>query len=212
MLRHVLVLGLSAFAATAHAQAPVACDALAPPAPLPASAVSEVPVAVELAAAPSMLGAPTGVLAQAYDESKSAEQVLFRWQLGQCAQQAAVTRAAAPVAVPEPVPAAAVPASTAVAAPASVPASVPAPAAAPTPESIDAATYVPRTEFDNTPWRFNMHQDGQQMTADAFAEWMESKGVRVATGRPAGAAPPPQPQPVQAPAEEEDPEDTGGDD
>lgn len=205
MLRHVLVLGLSAFAAAAHAQAPVACDALAAPAPLPASAVSEVPVAVELAAAPAMLGAPAGVLAQAYDESKSAEQVLFRWQLGQCAQQAAVTQAVAPVAVAEPAPAAVVPASTAVAAPASVPA----PVSVPTPESIDAATYVPKTKFDNTPWRFNMHQGGQQMTADAFAEWMKSKGVRVATGRPAGAAPP---QPAQAPEADADPQGKGEDD
>lgn len=203
MLRHVLVLGLSAFAAAAHAQAPVACDALAAPAPLPASAVSEVPVAAELAAAPAMLGAPAGVLAQAYDESKSVEQVLFRWQLGQCAQQASVSQAVAPVAAAQPAPAAVAPASAAVAAPAPVPV----PVTVPTPESIDAATYVPKTEFDNTPWRFNMHQGGQQMTADAFAEWMKSKGVRVATGRPAGAAPP---QPAQAP--DADPQGKGEDD
>ena len=45
--------------------------------------------------------------------------------------------------------------------------------------------YVPRTEHDNTPWRFNMQQDGQSMSADKFDEWMKSKGVRVATGKPA---------------------------
>lgn len=48
-----------------------------------------------------------------------------------------------------------------------------------------ASGYVPKTEHDNTPWRFNMEQDGKQMSADQFDEWMKSKGVRVATGKPA---------------------------
>ncbi|HUH89696.1 MAG TPA: hypothetical protein VLZ76_03435, partial [Lysobacter sp.] len=52
----------------------------------------------------------------------------------------------------------------------------------------DPAAYKPRTEFDNTPWRFDMNQNGQRMTADAFAAWMESKGVRVAKGAPKPAA------------------------
>lgn len=50
---------------------------------------------------------------------------------------------------------------------------------------VDAATYKPKTEFDNTPWRFNMTQNGKRMTADEFDAWMKSKGVRVATGAPA---------------------------
>ncbi len=49
------------------------------------------------------------------------------------------------------------------------------------------AAYKPRTEHDNTPWRFNMEQDGKRMTADQFDAWMKSKGVRVAKGAPAAA-------------------------
>ena len=58
----------------------------------------------------------------------------------------------------------------------------------------DPAGYKPRTEFDNTPWRFNMSQNGKNMTADEFAAWMTSRGVRVAKGAApapvAGATPP----------------------
>jgi hypothetical protein len=52
----------------------------------------------------------------------------------------------------------------------------------------DPAAYKPRTEFDNTPWRFNMSQNGKNMTADEFSAWMKSRGVRVARGA-APAAP-----------------------
>jgi hypothetical protein len=54
----------------------------------------------------------------------------------------------------------------------------------------DPAAYKPKTEFDNTPWRFNMTQNGKRMTADEFDAWMKSKGVRV-VGRkePPSAAP-----------------------
>jgi hypothetical protein len=65
------------------------------------------------------------------------------------------------------------------------------PAATTTPgqAAIDPSTYQPKTEFDNTPWRFNMEQDGKRMTADEFTAWMEARGVRVAKGaaRPVGA-------------------------
>ena len=53
--------------------------------------------------------------------------------------------------------------------------------------AVDAANYKPRTEHDNTPWRFNMEQGGKRMSADQFDAWMKSKGVRVAKG--AAAAP-----------------------
>ena len=57
--------------------------------------------------------------------------------------------------------------------------------------SDDPAAYKPRTEFDNAPWRFNMNQNGKNMTADEFSEWMKSRGVRVAKGAaPAGTATP----------------------
>ena len=54
----------------------------------------------------------------------------------------------------------------------------------------DPAAYKPRTEFDNTPWRFNMTQNGKNMTAEEFDAWMKSRGVRVAKGAaPAQVAP-----------------------
>lgn len=49
------------------------------------------------------------------------------------------------------------------------------------------AAYKPRTEFDNAPWRFNMNQNGKNMTADEFTAWMKARGVRVARGRAAPA-------------------------
>ncbi len=54
----------------------------------------------------------------------------------------------------------------------------------------DPAAYKPRTEFDNTPWRFNMSQNGKNMTAEEFDSWMKSRGVHVAKGSaPAATAP-----------------------
>lgn len=53
------------------------------------------------------------------------------------------------------------------------------------------AAYKPRTPFDNTPWRFNMSQNGKNMTADEFSAWMKSRGVRVARGAAAVASPAP---------------------
>lgn len=53
----------------------------------------------------------------------------------------------------------------------------------------DPAAYKPKTQFDNTPWRFNMNQNGKNMTADEFSAWMKSRGVRVARGSGAAATP-----------------------
>ncbi|WP_374603232.1 hypothetical protein [Arenimonas sp.] len=59
-------------------------------------------------------------------------------------------------------------------------------AVAPAPEPA----YVPKTAHDNSPWRFDMNQNGKRMTADEFDAWMKAKGIRVATGRaPAPAVP-----------------------
>ena len=63
---------------------------------------------------------------------------------------------------------------------------------APANAANDAATYKPKTKHDNSPYRFNMEQDGKRMTADQFDAWMKSKGVRVATGKPAADAAPKQ--------------------
>lgn len=49
--------------------------------------------------------------------------------------------------------------------------------------------YVPQTEFDNTPHRFNMTQDGKRMSADDFDAWMRSRGYRVAKGAPPADCP-----------------------
>lgn len=43
----------------------------------------------------------------------------------------------------------------------------------------DPAAYKPQTQWDNTPWRFDMTQNGKRMTADEFDAWMKAKGVRV---------------------------------
>jgi hypothetical protein len=66
------------------------------------------------------------------------------------------------------------------------------------------ASYKPKTQFDNTPWRFNMEK-GKRFDAAQFDAWMKSRGVRVATGKPGGAsapaaAPTATPPPAPAPA------------
>ena len=63
----------------------------------------------------------------------------------------------------------------------------------------DPAAYKPKTEFDNTPWRFNMTQNGKRMTADEFDAWMKSRGVRVVGRKDPAAAPTIQAPPVDAP-------------
>lgn len=62
----------------------------------------------------------------------------------------------------------------------------------------DPAAYKPRTQYDNAPWRFNMNQNGKNMTADEFSAWMQSRGVRVAKGNAATQTP--APADPQAPA------------
>jgi len=54
----------------------------------------------------------------------------------------------------------------------------------------DPAAYKPQTEFDNTPWRFDMSQGGKRMTAEEFDAWMKARGVRVVKARPAAAEAP----------------------
>lgn len=40
----------------------------------------------------------------------------------------------------------------------------------------DPAAYVKQTEFDNTPYRFSMTQEGRRMTADDFDAWLQANG------------------------------------
>jgi len=138
-----------------NALAAIACPTAQRPVP---SAVVAAPVATELTPAIAPLGTPGSVLAQAYDESQSLDQVLLRIRIEACRDVAIVTPAPGVVSPDDP------------------------------------AAYKPRTEFDNTPWRFNMNQNGRNMTADEFSAWMKSRGVRVARGAapavmPAPAAP-----------------------
>jgi hypothetical protein len=59
-----------------------------------------------------------------------------------------------------------------------------------------AAGYVPRTKWDNTPWRFNAGADGKKFTAADFDAWMAAHGVHISKGSGAASAAQPQP-PVQ---------------
>ncbi len=54
------------------------------------------------------------------------------------------------------------------------------------PAAAAPGVYVPLTKDDNTPWRFDMRQNGRQMTAAEFEAWMKAKGIHVATGKAAG--------------------------
>ncbi len=51
------------------------------------------------------------------------------------------------------------------------------------------ANYKPKTEFDNTPYRFNMEQ-GKKFSAAEFDAWMKSRGVRIVPAKPAAESVP----------------------
>ncbi|WAT14230.1 hypothetical protein [Xanthomonas fragariae] len=54
----------------------------------------------------------------------------------------------------------------------------------------DPAAYKATTAFDNTPWRFDMSQNGKRMTAEEFDAWMKARGVRVVKALPVAAPAP----------------------
>lgn len=142
------------------ASAQDACTALARS---PAATSGASALAPELVAPAPVLGAPSGVLAQAFDETQTLDAVLLRMRIDKCRAMAMSTK-----------PGQFVPGS-------------------------DPAAYKPQTAFDNTPWRFDMNQNGKRMTADEFDAWMKAKGVRVAKGAPP-AAPVAPPAPVDGDA------------
>lgn len=160
MQRTTLALLLLAFGGVAQAQT-INCASVPKTMPLLASVLA--PVASELVSPSEQLGTAGGVLAQAYDESQSVDQVLLRMRIESCKNVATVAPAPSVV------------------------------------DPLDPAAYKPKTEFDNTPWRFNMNQNGKNMTADEFSAWMKSRGVRVAKGA-APAAVPAAPAPVNGAA------------
>ena len=48
--------------------------------------------------------------------------------------------------------------------------------------------YVPTTKFDNTPYRFNMNQNGKKMTANEFDAWMKKNNFHVVKSHPAAVS------------------------
>lgn len=55
----------------------------------------------------------------------------------------------------------------------------PAPSASTSPNG-----YVPRTKWDNKPYRFNAGGNGKKFTAADFDAWMKANGIHVSTGVP----------------------------
>jgi hypothetical protein len=157
MKRALTGLFLLVLAGAVHAQAGE-CGAVAGSG-LPVQPTLIAPLSPELIAPAHQLGAPTGVLAQAFDETLAVDNVLLRQRVESCLALAKVT--------PAPVPA--------------------------LPSSSNPAAYKPQTQYDNTPWRFDMSQNGKRMTAEEFDAWMKARGVRVAKGAPAAATVPAEP-------------------
>jgi hypothetical protein len=199
-----------------QAQAGVDCSAVVVPAQ---GVVGLVAISPELGAATMPPQSLNGPLALPLGPAPSLDQALLSATCGAVVSAlppGAVQPALAPT-VAGPV----VPAAAATIAPA-VPGATIVPQSGTANAVIDPATYKPRTEFDNTPWRFSMHQDGQRMTADDFAAWMEARGIRISKGVPRTAetaaaqlepasvpvVPATAPVPVPAPAEEETPSPT----
>ena len=167
-MRNTLVaLGLLAMAGVAHAQAPANCSMATAPRGLPIQPTVVPALSPELSVPSHQLGAPTGVLAQAFDEAQTVDNILFRIKLEGCRSVANAMPATSPAAN----------------------------------GVIDPATYKPQTQFDNTPWRFDMNQNGKRMTAEEFDAWMKARGVRVAKGAAptAPSAAPPPAEPAAAP-------------
>ena len=163
MRRIVIAAALSLAASSVSAQTAGACGAQNARA-LPVRPTMLVPLSPELAAPMHQLGAPSGVLAKAFDEALAVDNVLLRLKVEECLARA-------------------------------MPPSTPG-----LPASTDPAAYKPKTAYDNTPWRFDMSQNGKRMTAEEFDAWMKARGVRVAKGAPKpAAAPVPTPAPAEAP-------------
>lgn len=66
--------------------------------------------------------------------------------------------------------------------------------ASPPAAGIDPAVgYQKKTQFDNTPYRFNAEKG---FTAVEFDAWMQARGIRIATGKPAAVQPATTPAPT----------------
>lgn len=143
---------LVGFAVAGAAQAAQDCSGSITPQPLPVRPTGIPSLAMEFPGSGSQLGAPSGVLARAYDEMQSVDRVLLRLRLEGC-------------------------------------------------QNVSMApAYVPRTQWDNKPWRFNAGGDGKKFSAAEFDAWMKSRGVRVVKGKTVVAPPA---MPVEAAAGDE---------
>ncbi|TWI00941.1 hypothetical protein IP90_02563 [Luteimonas cucumeris] len=136
------------------------CAAIRAPQAMPLRPTVLAPISSELFATRSQLGAPSGVLAQAYDETMSVDVVLLRLRVQGC----------------------------------NVANATPAPSAL---DPNNPSVYKPKTQFDNTPYRFNMTQNGKRMTADDFDAWLKATGY--SAGRRAQTTPPPVEAPKASP-------------
>jgi hypothetical protein len=174
MKRAAWLVAVAGLAAPGLAMAAVDCGSLPAAGATAQRATVLAPLALELTAPSYMLGADSGVLGHAYDESQTVDEVLMRRRIEGCRNVAF----APPASVADP---------------------------------SDPAAYKPKTEFDNTPWRFDMNQNGRRMTADEFDAWMKARGVRVARGSApattvAEGEPAALPQPAPEPADEIEPQ------
>lgn len=163
-MRALPILSFCLLAGAAVSAQAANCSAASVPQPLPVRPTLLAPVSSELSTTASQLGAPSGVLAQAYDEAMSVDLVLLRLRVEGC----------------------------------NVANATPAPKAL---DPNDPSVYKPKTQFDNTPWRFDMNQNGKRMTADEFDAWMKARGVRVAGRKPAAATTTPATGDAAKPAE-----------
>lgn len=164
MQRALTGLFLFVLAGAAHAQTTGNCGSIASSS-LPVQPSLIAPLSPELIAPAHQLGAPTGVLAQAFDETLAVDNVLMRQRVESCLALAKATPATTPA----------------------------------LPSSSNPAGYKPQTQHDNTPWRFDMSQNGKRMTAEEFDAWMKARGVRVAKGAPAAATVPVPAEPPKQP-------------
>jgi hypothetical protein len=126
----------------------------------PVRATLVAPLSGELVSVNTQLGAPSGVLASAYDETLSVDHVLLRQRVEAC-KQVEVANIGKP----------------------------------PATASANATGYKPKTQYDNTPYRFSMTQNGKKMTADDFDAWLKATGY--SAGRRAEEA-----KPAEQPAAE----------
>ena len=144
-----VVLSMAALGAQASTQ----CQD-APAQPMAVRPTVLAPVVAGFAVVNPQLGSQRGVLAPAFDETQSVDNVLWRLRVEGC--RSVATAAALPAA--------------------------------------GVAGYVKKTEFDNTPYRFNMTQNGKRMTADDFDAWLQANGYsagrRVDPNAPAPEAEP----------------------